>query len=57
MEQNRFIQRNKEKILRRDTLRISAAVTRRCKSVKILIQEKISLAEIFYRIEMVSTNN
>ena len=30
MEQNSFIQRNKKDILRRDTLRISVGVVRRC---------------------------
>ena len=37
MEQNRFIQRNKKKILRKDTLRTTEAVVQRC-SVK---QEEI----------------
>ena len=36
MEQNRFIQRNKKKILRRDTLQISVSVVQKCtvKNVK-----------------------
>ena len=72
LEQNRFMQRTKKK-KKRDTLRISVAVIQRfnvkkkslslkfgcnlCISVKIVISEQITLAAIFYRVGMLSTNN